>query len=74
MRPIPGQYYTAEPGDTLPSIAARAYGLSENWSLISGANQFVLKTDNQEEVQPEEVLFIPFDPVIVSLKNDQAAL
>ena len=74
MRPIPGQYYTVEPGDTFPTIAARAYGLSDNWPLIRDANQLVLKTDSEEEVQPEEVLFIPPDPVIIELKNNQAAL
>ncbi len=74
MRPIPGQQYTAEPGDTLPIISTRAYGVSENGSLIRDANQFQFKTDTLEEVQPGEVLFIPFDPVIEALKNSQAAL
>lgn len=69
IRPIPGQNYTAKSGDTLPLIATKAYGLSENWTLIRDANQFQFKTDDQECVQPGEVLFIPIDPVIQGLKN-----
>ncbi len=70
-RPISGQYYTAESGDTFPVIATRAYGLAENWTLIRDANQLQFKTDDQEAVQPGEVLFIPPDPVLIALKNAQ---
>lgn len=70
-RPIPGKYYTAETGDTFPIIATRAYGLAENWTLIRDANQLQFKTDDQECIQPGEVIFIPVDPVIIALKNSQ---
>ncbi len=73
-RPIPGQSYTAVTGDTFPIIAARAYGLSDNWPLIREANQLQFKTDNQEEIKPGEVVFIPFDPEIIALKNTQSSL
>lgn len=73
-RPKPGENYEAVTGDTLPIIASRAYGLSEKWPLIKNANQFKFKVDNQEQVQPGEVLYIPFDPELVALKNQQSSL
>ena len=73
-RPIPGEPYTVEPGDTFPSIATKAYGLSDNWPLIRNANQLIFKTDTQEDVEPGEVLFIPLDPDIIGLKNSQSDL
>lgn len=73
-RPIPGQNYTAVTGDTLPIIASRAYGLSEKWILIRNANQLKYKTDNEEEIQPGEVVFIPQDPETVALRNAQSKL
>lgn len=74
MKPTPGQNYTAVNGDTLPKIAARAYGLSENWPMILDANQLQFKVDNQEQVQPGEILYIPVDPELENLKNIQEAL
>lgn len=73
-RSTPGQTYTAVSGDTLPIIASRAYGLSEKWTLIRDSNSIEFKTDNLEEVQPGEVLFIPVDPDIIALKNQQSSL
>ncbi|NIA28341.1 MAG: LysM peptidoglycan-binding domain-containing protein [Actinobacteria bacterium] len=73
MNPIQGQQYTAEPGDTLPSIAIKS-GWLDNGVAIRDANQFVFTTSNQEEVQPGEVLFIPVDPELVELQNIQDAL
>jgi len=69
MRPRQGQRYTTQPGDTLPSIAARAYGLPGNWPLIRDANQFKLKTATLEDVQPGETIFIPVDQTIEQLRQ-----
>lgn len=74
MKPIQNEHYTAQPGDTLPSIAARAYGLSENWTLIRDANQFSLKSADLESVSEGETIFIPPDPDIQNLKDEQSAL
>lgn len=73
-RPIQGEQYTAREGDTLRNIAARAYGLGENWTLIRDANQFALKVDDQESVGEGEVLFIPVDPDVQDLKDSQSQL
>lgn len=74
MRPTQGESYTVKEGDTLRSIAAQAYGLGENWSLIREANQFATKTDTLEAVNEGEVLFIPVDPEVQDLKDLQGAL
>lgn len=74
VRPVQNEQYTVQSGDTLRSIAARAYGLSENWTLIRDANQFTLKTDNLESVSEGENIFIPPDPDIQNLKDEQNAL
>ena len=68
-RPTPGSSYTVQPGDTFPSIATRAYGLSERWPLIRNANQLQFSVSNQEEVSPGEVIYIPVDPEIEFLRN-----
>ena len=73
-RPIQGQSYTTRAGDTLRNIAARAYGLSENWTLIRSANHFATKTSDQESVNEGEVLFIPTDPDTQDLKDRQEQL
>lgn len=70
-RPIQGEQYTVENGDTLRSIAAEAYGLGENWTLIRDANQFGLKTGAFEGVNEGEIIFIPSDPDIQNLKDEQ---
>lgn len=70
----PGEYYTTEQGDTLPKIAARAYGLSGKWPLILDVNQLEFKVSNQEEIQPGENIFIPEDPELIELQNIQNAL
>ena len=67
-RPRQGQNYTVKSGDTFPIIAVRAGLLESDWPLIRNANQLQFKTDDQESVQPGEVLFIPIDPVIAALK------
>jgi len=74
MRPIPGNSYIVQFGDTYPKIAQRAYGISEKWTLIRDCNQLQFRTVGQEDIQPGEVIFIPVDPDIVSLKNSQNKL
>ena len=69
-KPIPGQTYTVQNGDTLPIISTKAYGIDSNGQLIRDANQITLTTSNLDEVQPGEMLFIPFDPLVQQLKND----
>jgi nucleoid-associated protein YgaU len=70
MKPIQGQTYIVQNGDTLTKISSKAYGVDSNGQLIRDANQIVFATDNLNEVQPGEQLFIPFDPIIQQLKND----
>ena len=69
--PTQGEQYTVKEGDTLLSIAARVYGLSSNWTLIRDANQFALKTSNLESVSEGETIFIPSDPDIQNLRDEQ---
>lgn len=59
----PGTYYTTRSGDTLSSIALRAYGNSNDWTLISSypANLQVLGSNPNpsQALSPGLVLFIP---------------
>lgn len=73
-KPIPGQTYIVQSGDTLPIISTRAYGIPDNAMLIRDANQFVFVTANLDDVQPGEQLFIPVDPVMEQLRFDQRKL
>ena len=73
IRPTQGGQYTVKNGDTLRTIAAQAYGLAENWTLIRDANQFSLKTDDLESVSEGETLIIPFDPDVQNLRDEQEA-
>jgi nucleoid-associated protein YgaU len=68
--PIQGQFYTSKAGETLRTIANQAYGLSESWTLIRDANQFNLKTSEEDAVQEGESLFIPVDPDIQGLQDE----
>ena len=74
IRPTQGQYYIVQNGDTFPKIAARAGYISSDWPIIRDANQLELKTNNQEDVQPGEKIFIPFDPSVQELENLQSEL
>jgi nucleoid-associated protein YgaU len=71
-RPTQGQNYTAKEGDTLRTIATRAYGLGDKYTLIRNGNQFEFPADTDEDVQPGEQLFIPFDPELINLQNNRA--
>lgn len=58
--PRPGFNYTVKTGDTLTSIAQRAYGDQMQWSKIYAANS--LESGNPNLIFPGEVLFIPGQP------------
>lgn len=68
-RPIAGKSYTTKAGDTLRRIAALAYGLESKWTLIRDTNAFEFVVDDAESVQAGEVIFIPEDPELVSLRQ-----
>jgi nucleoid-associated protein YgaU len=67
--PRPGKTYTTKNGDTLKSIAARAYGTSEKWPLIYSAFEKKVLTDSQSEVFPGETITIPFDATLRQLRD-----
>src|SRR5947209_6591088 len=58
--PTPGSNYTVQQGDTLSSIAQRAYGDANQWQTIYNypANKQVIGP-NPNVLRPGEVLFIP---------------
>lgn len=58
-KPTPGKQYTVVSGDTLPSIARRAYGDSILWPRLRSANQSGFKLDDPEQVVEGTVLIIP---------------
>ncbi len=45
LSPTPGSNYTVQPGDTLYSIAQRAYGDGNKWQIIYDANKQVIGSD-----------------------------
>jgi nucleoid-associated protein YgaU len=55
-----GTNYTVQPGDTLSSIAQRAYndGSQASWMVIYSANQQVIG-GNPNQIRPGQVLTIP---------------
>ena len=56
--PTPGSNYTVQSGDTLSSIAQRAYGNSNQWQVIYDANKQVIGS-NPNLIYPGQVLYIP---------------
>ncbi|TMC98723.1 MAG: LysM peptidoglycan-binding domain-containing protein, partial [Chloroflexi bacterium] len=54
----PGSNYTVQAGDTLSSIAQRAYGDANQWQKIYDANKQVIGND-PNQIRPGEVLYIP---------------
>ena len=69
--PIPGRQYTTVNGDTLTSIAARAYGDPAKSTLIFNANNFKVKFTDQNSVFPGETLTIPVNAVLSNLRKAQ---
>lgn len=53
--------YTVQPGDSLWLIAEQAYGDGTKWQWIYDHNKNVIG-DNPDDIQPEQVLFIPQIP------------
>ncbi len=69
--PVPGQQYTVQVGDTLSSIAARAYGIGSLWPTIKQANQSSLKSSDPDAIFPGEIINIPLLPEIEAFKAEQ---
>ena len=55
LSPTPGSNYTVQQGDTLFSIAQRAYGNGNQWPVIASANNI----SNPDLIYPGQVLSIP---------------
>lgn len=55
---MPGTKYTVQRGDSLSSIAQRAYNDANRWRLIYDANKDVIGPD-PDILHPGQVLFIP---------------
>lgn len=59
MKPIPGERYTTQEGDSLSRIAAIAYGDSTRWPDIWDANKTTLRSNDPNLIFPGEQIFIP---------------
>lgn len=70
-RPTPGQPYTTQKGDTLPSISSAAYGDPSKWPLINDVNQSQIKYNDVEEIASGQNILIPVDTVNDSLRQAQ---
>ena len=70
-KPTPGQQYTVQTGDTLPSVASTAYGNPTKQELIRDVNQTNLKFTDAESLAPGQVLLIPIDNELNSLRQAQ---
>lgn len=69
----PGTNYTVQSGDTLWSIAQRAYGNGSDWTriydyaangLASGGNSSSIDPNDPNLLSPGQVLFIPKGPAV----------
>lgn len=69
-RPIIGKVYVVQPGDSLSSIAAVAYGDENQWEIIHNANQNSLKSNDPNLIFPGEELIIPERPGLKQIKDD----
>src|SRR2546428_430742 len=58
LSPTPGSNYTVQPGDTLFSIAQRAYGDGNKWQIIYDANKQVIGSD-PNLIHPGQILYTP---------------
>lgn len=61
LSPTPGAIYIVQQGDSLTSIAQRAYGNANQWPLIYNANRQVIG-NNPNVIQTGQVLHIPPAP------------
>lgn len=67
--PVAGKSYTVVEGDTLSSIAGRAYGDQNEWPRIFKANQSSLRSKTPDLIFPGEVLIIPVLPELETIKT-----
>lgn len=58
LPPTPEAYYIIQPGDSLSSIAERAYGDASKWPVIYNANITVIGPD-PNIIQPGQTIYIP---------------
>ena len=58
-KPIPGQQYIVQSGDTFSIISKRAYGDARYYTRIKAANQSNFKSDDPDVIFPGQVLNIP---------------
>lgn len=58
LPPTPGAYYTIQPGDSLSSIAERAYGDGNKWRVIYDANANAIGP-NPNVIQSGQRIYIP---------------
>jgi prophage tail gpP-like protein len=72
-KPQQGKQYTIVKGDTLWSIATRAYGNPMKWSKIYRANASVLKSNNADLIYPGEVVYIPPEEEVAAAKAEAKA-
>ncbi len=70
-RPTPGQPYTTQSGDTLPSIASAAYGDPSKQSLIKAVNPSQIKYTSVEDIASGQNILIPVDTGNDSLRQAQ---
>jgi LysM repeat protein len=57
-KPVPGSYYSVQPGDTLSGIAQQAYSNANQWQIIYKANTQVIGSD-PNRINPGEEIYIP---------------
>lgn len=69
-RPTQGKVYTVVNGDSLSSIAEIAYGDPSQWPLIYDANLKTLRSTDPNLIFPGEVLIIPEDPTLRTIKEN----
>lgn len=55
------QRYTVTPGEHLRSIAVKIYGNEEKWKTLYDANKERLNLKSADNIQPGQVLIIPWD-------------
>jgi LysM repeat protein len=65
LTPMPGATYIVQKGDSLSSIAQRAYGDGNQWTLIYKANQQLIGND-PNLFRPRELLYIPQLPLEIT--------
>ncbi|MBV9229507.1 MAG: LysM peptidoglycan-binding domain-containing protein, partial [Chloroflexi bacterium] len=69
LSPVAGGVYLVKQGDSLTSIAQRAYGNGNLWPLIYNANKQVIGS-NPNVIQPGQILHIPSAlPADLPLRN-----